>query len=397
MIKNISFSNFYSFYEEHTISFEVSQNPSQSLYDISYNNERINKVISVIGANGSGKTQLIRPLAFVSWFISASYTQLKPSDEIPYKAHSLYLDEKTELSITFVIDMQEYRYNLTLQNNQVLEESLHQKTSRSFSYLFKRERATISDEFDYKQKGFDLTSKVAKKVKGNASIISAAYMNDSEVSKKFMDYFSNSFNYNITVSGRDNYLENYLIDSAKFFYDNQTLNDKMNKIICELDLGISSVKINEIEVPTQEDKIQKMYLPVGVHKGKDGRGFELPFFDESSGTKSLFVQLRRILPILEVGGIAIIDELDNDLHPHMLPILIELFKFEHTNPNNAQIIFTCHTPEILNILKKHQIYLVEKENLQSEAWRLDEMSGLRSDDNLYAKYYAGSLGATPDV
>ena len=397
MIKNISFSNFYSFYEEHTISFEVSQNPSKSLYDITYNNERINKVISIIGANGSGKTQLIRPLAFISWFISASYTQLKPSDEIPYKAHSLYLNEKTELSITFVIDMQEYKYNLTLQNNQVLEESLHQKTSRSFSYLFKRERATITDEFDYKQKGFDLTSKVAKKVKGNASIISAAYMNDSEVSKKFMDYFSNSFNYNITVSGRDNYSENYLIDSAKFFYDNQTLNDKMNKIICELDLGISSVKINEIEVPTEEDKIHKMYLPVGVHKGKDGRGFELPFFDESSGTKSLFVQLRRILPILEVGGIAIIDELDNDLHPHMLPILIELFKFEHTNPNNAQIIFTCHTPEILNILKKHQIYLVEKENLQSEAWRLDEMSGLRSDDNLYAKYYAGSLGATPDV
>jgi AAA15 family ATPase/GTPase len=397
MIKNISFSNFYSFYEEHTISFEVNQNPSQSLYDINYNDERINKVISVIGANGSGKTQLIRPLAFIGWFISASYTQLKPSDEIPYKAHSLYLDEKTELSIIFVIENEEYKYNLVLKENQVLEESLHQKTSKFFSYLFKRERQNINDEFDYKQKGFDLTNKVAKKVKGNASIISAAYMNDSEVSKKFIEYFTNSFNYNITMAGRDNYSENYLIDSAKFFYDNQILNEKMNKIICELDLGISSVKINEIEVPTEEDKIQKMYLPVGVHKDNDGRGFELPFFDESSGTKSLFVQLRRILPILEVGGIAIIDELDNDLHPHMLPILIELFKFEHTNPNNAQIIFTCHTPEILNILKKHQIYLVEKENLKSEAWRLDEMSGLRSDDNLYAKYYAGSLGATPDV
>jgi len=397
MIKNISFSNFYSFYEEHTISFEVNQKPSGSLYDIHYNDDRINKVVSVIGANGSGKTQLIRPLAFISWFISSSYISQKPSDEIPYKAHGLYVDEKTELSITFIIEDEEYKYNLVLQKNQVLEESLHQKTSRSFSYIFKRERENIEDEFDYKQKGFDLTNRVAKKVKGNASIISAAYMNDSEVAKKFIDYFANSFHSNITVSGRDNYSENYLIDSAKFFYDNQALNDKMNKIICELDLGINSVKINEIEIPTEDDKVQKMYLPVGVHKDDKGRGFELPFFDESSGTKSLFVQLRRILPILEVGGIAIIDELDNDLHPHMLPILIELFKFEHTNPNNAQIIFTCHTPEILNILKKHQIYLVEKENLQSEAWRLDEMNGLRSDDNLYAKYYAGSLGATPDV
>jgi hypothetical protein len=81
----------------------------------------------------------------------------------------------------------------------------------------------------------------------------------------------------------------------------------------------------------------------------------------------------------------------------MLPLLIELFKFEQTNPHNAQLIFTCHTPEVLNILKKHQIYLVEKENLESDSWRLDTISGLRSDDNLYAKYYAGSLGGTPDV
>ena len=397
MIKNISFSNFYSFYKEHVISFEISQKPSKSLYDINHNEERINKVVSIIGANGSGKTQLIRPLAFMSWFISSSYISQKPLDEIPYKAHGLYMDEKTELSIIFILEEEEYKYSLVLKKNQVLKEYLYKKTSRSFSYIFKRERDNVDDEFTYKQKGFDFTNRVARKVKGNASIISAAYMNDSDVAKKFIQYFTNSFHSNITVSGRDNYSENYLIDSARFFYENQTLNTKMNKIICELDLGINSVKINEIEIPTADDKLQKIYLPVGVHKDNKGRAFELPFFDESSGTKSLFVQLRRILPILEVGGIAIIDELDNDLHPHMLPILIELFKFKHTNPNNAQIIFTCHTPEILNILKKHQIYLVEKENLQSEAWRLDEINGLRSDDNLYAKYYAGSLGATPNI
>jgi len=157
------------------------------------------------------------------------------------------------------------------------------------------------------------------------------------------------------------------------------------------------VKINEVEMQTEDDRIEKVFVPVGIHSNDEGKSFELAFFDESSGTKSLFVQLRRILPILESGGIVIIDELDSDLHPHMLPVLIELFKFEHTNPHNAQIIFTCHTPEILNILKKHQIYLVQKDNLESESWRLDDMVGLRSDDNLYAKYYAGSLGATPNV
>ena len=104
-----------------------------------------------------------------------------------------------------------------------------------------------------------------------------------------------------------------------------------------------------------------------------------------------------ILPVLERGGMAIIDEIDNDLHPHLLPHLIDLFKFEHTNPHQAQLIFSCHTPEVLNILKKHQIYLVQKENQESEAWRLDEVVGVRADDNLYAKYMAGAFDAVPNV
>jgi predicted ATPase len=104
-----------------------------------------------------------------------------------------------------------------------------------------------------------------------------------------------------------------------------------------------------------------------------------------------------ILPVLERGGVAIIDEIDNDLHPHLLPHLIDLFKFEHTNPHQAQLIFSCHTPEVLNILKKHQIYLVQKENQESEAWRLDEVVGVRADDNLYAKYMAGAFDAVPNV
>ncbi|MGP3427029.1 AAA family ATPase, partial [Escherichia coli] len=68
-----------------------------------------------------------------------------------------------------------------------------------------------------------------------------------------------------------------------------------------------------------------------------------------------------------------------------------------TNPHQAQLIFTCHTPEVLNRLQKHQIYLCEKQQQISDAWRLDEVVGVRADDNLYAKYMAGALGAVPEL
>jgi len=43
------------------------------------------------------------------------------------------------------------------------------------------------------------------------------------------------------------------------------------------------------------------------------------------------------------------------------------------------------------------VYLCEKHDQRSEVWRLDEVTGLRADDNLYAKYMAGALGAVPEV
>lgn len=107
--------------------------------------------------------------------------------------------------------------------------------------------------------------------------------------------------------------------------------------------------------------------------------------------------LEPILKTLQQGGVAVIDELNNNLHPHLVPILLEWFRFEYTNPKQAQLIFTCHTSEVLNLLQKHQVYLVEKTGQCSEAWRADDIVGLRADDNLYAKYMAGVLGAVPDL
>ena len=108
-----------------------------------------------------------------------------------------------------------------------------------------------------------------------------------------------------------------------------------------------------------EGKQQEVLLPFGVHKVGD-ESFELMIYEESNGTQSAYSLLGLILPVLKNGGVAIIDELDNDLHPLLLPAIFDLFRSLHHNPHNAQLIFSCHTPEVFNLLNKHQIYLVEK-------------------------------------
>lgn len=394
MIKNLSFRNFYSFADETVIDFGLGRKPTPSGYDISVEGERYNKAIAVVGANGSGKTQFLKPLAFLRWFICESFLGTSPDQPIPFFPHQLHNEESSHFELEFLLKGTSYRYLLELTPDAVISEALYAKTSTQYSYLFKREKA--GESYQFKQKGFPFSKAQAEKLRGNASLLAAAHSYDVAEARPFIEFF-NRIESNVISSGRRHFQHGAVIGAAEQFQKNQNLLQQMSEAMSQFDLGLNSVEIRELTRSDETGKEEKLFVPFGMHKTDDGRSFELPFFEESSGTQSAFVLLGPILKTLQHGGIAVIDEMDNDLHPHLIPHLLEWFEFDHSNPHQAQLIFTCHTPEVLNLLQKHQVYLVEKRNQNSEAWRLDDMTGLRADDNLYAKYMAGALGATPEL
>lgn len=93
MIKNLTFQNFYSFAEQTVIDFALGKKPTPSGYDIEIGGERYNKAIAVVGANGSGKTQFLKPLAFLRWFVTESFLGIAPNRAIPFFPHQLRSDE----------------------------------------------------------------------------------------------------------------------------------------------------------------------------------------------------------------------------------------------------------------------------------------------------------------
>lgn len=395
MFHRLKFSNFYSFLEEAEISFLMDNRSTKNekSCDSSVVDCRVSKVVAVIGPNGAGKTNVIKPFAFLSWFISRSFF-IERDQELYARPHFLSPDEPSTFEIEFEIDGRLFRYHLEITNEEVTEEVLFEKTSRLWSKLF--ERHLHEGNYLVKQRGFGMDSRLAAKVKKNASLISTASEHSIPIAVLISSYFENTTS-NIYWMGRSSFQGvKDIMTASNFFSQHEHHKKLMSSLIKSWDFGIEEIAIEKVDRTTEEGQTTEMLMPFGVHKHKK-RTFKMPLMSESSGTQAAYHLLSRLLPVLETGGLVAYDELESDLHPLMLDSIMQLFFNPKTNPNNAQIIFTTHSIHILNELQKNQILLVEKQNSMSEAWRLSDVQGVRSDDNFYAKYMSGTYGAIPNL
>lgn len=400
MIYKFSAKNFYSFKETVETSFEVNANaPHTDIYVKDLHGNRVSKVLSVIGANASGKTNLLKILTFTQFLIRDSYNDLKPDEKFPFASYKFTPDENvlTELSVRFNCDDMVFDYFIKLNRQQILEERLRKLNNhtKQFGVLYKRTWSIKEDKYHYSLRNFNFSEKLTTK-RTNATLLAIAGQAEHTLSKKIINCWD-KFIANVDQIGREDY-SGSIFEAAGFYEKNTEIHNKADSLLKKFDLGLSGTKSTKYTHKSKSGKEEEMYLPYGIHSVKD-KNYDLPLLYESRGTQNLFILLHKILPILKSGGIAVFDEFDADLHPLMLPELVDMFASKTSNPKNAQLIFSTHHLEILNRLDKYQIVLVEKnaEKHATEVFRLDEIRGVRADDNYYSKYIAGAYGAIPEI
>jgi len=400
MIHSFSCKNFYSFNDLTTVSFVVNEKtPKNNGYFTAPSGVRLSKVGTVIGHNASGKTNLLKVLPFIKWLIIDS-SNIDPDGYLPVKSFMFNerKDNPIELSTDFEIDGDIFTYNVVMEEKKIISEELtvknKTKQKTTSKNIFSRKWNDDSGKYDLKDKSFNLPN--GFEIRPNASIISVAVRLGHKESSKFFNYWKN-IETNVIEAGwiGDHLSSNVvrqLMGVLNFYSDdkNKEIKEEAEKLLSRFDLGLKSF---EIEKEKKEDGFT---VKVKVPHTFNGRTEYLPIQYESSGTRQLFILLKSILVVLANGGIAVFDEFDVNLHPEIVLALYELFIHPETNPNNAQLFFSTHSHLILNELDKYQIILTEKNDKgESEAWRLDDVSGIRADENYYAKYIAGAYGAVP--
>ena len=392
VILSIKFKNFCSFKEESKMNFLVNNNAPSTNHLQSYKDVHYSKISSIFGANASGKSNLIHAFEFLREFISESfsYSHKGFSGFYPFRTIS---DKPSFFEVEFCIEDIFYKLILEINSERVLSETLQSRRDTRLITLYSRKY--MDNGYQFSGKSIGLENSFIEKVRPNASVISTAKQHNHPELSKIKEAWFNIYK---KIKPFDDFgsLVPMLLTS-EFYSKNEKYFLQTKNFLKKADLGLLDIELEQKERNSLRGGKKTLHIPYGVHKSK-GETFKLPFPMESGGTWHLYDILRFVFPALEEGSICLIDEIETNLHPNILPVIFDLFADEDTNPKGAQLICTTHQPTLMKDLSKYQIFLVEKnKDCESEVYRLDDMGEVRNDDNFLKKYLAGAYGGVPDV
>ncbi len=125
--------------------------------------------------------------------------------------------------------------------------------------------------------------------------------------------------------------------------------------------------------------------------------------EESEGTKVAAGLVGVCLWAIERGAVVFFDELDRSLHPIVLLELVRMFKRKSSNPHGAQLVFTLHDTTILEdpTTRVSEVAIVNNNvHTGTTMTRLSELDkedgkGVRNIHNFRKQYMEGLLSGVP--
>lgn len=421
ILKSLSAENFASFAERIEFSTETDSGKKEHLENtFTVEDMRFNKVSFLYGANGSGKTffckilrEIQRILALSPLITATNSAQFLATPQIkgidapvkPFAFDTQYQDKPTTLGIDIVLDGVSYHYEFSLQGKTVVREILTKKFRRT-EKLIERTSPSFKDILLRSDlKGFEPTKQT---VKPEALCLPVAAMLNNPLAARL-----NAVICGIQVvsmaAGRLN-----PINPKKTFTEERIA--KYIRIIQKADPTIRNISVSTSEEEIARQKIdtddfenreiiaKKMTVSIGtkhaVYSNGEEQDSQVPitfFAEESLGTVKLFTALPYLYDVLEMGGVLIIDELENGLHLSLAKEIISLFSSEESNPNHAQLICTSHQPLLLDgDFRRDQVWVATKDSVgKSSLHRLSELQTPRAKVNLTAQILKGAFGCNP--
>lgn len=427
MLIEFRFKNYRSFRDEAVLSMEATGLGAfkSCLIPLS-STVKLLPAIAIYGKNGGGKSNVIRAFWLAVQFIrNAQRTQHERAvvPVNPFALNDYSKDQPTEFAFEYISSGVKYWYGFTATREKIFSEYLYHAPKGQKALIFERNGQNFSFSEEKSKR-----SLIGEIVAENQLFFSVACTMNDISCVAAMRWFRNEVFFSRDYSD----IPQQLIEYSE--------NPNMLKAIADYakaaDLGITDMQFefNSNDIQNDEDfpdnipeKIKaalvrfkhdlsetssngEVHLKMGEvsakasHQGENHNGqkesYSLELSDESDGTRKLMALAPAIESALHTGGILLVDELERELHPMLADYIIAKFQSKTTNPKGAQIVFTTHNTELMNLelLRKDQLYFVDKRDKDgvSELYTISEFS-TRTTENIRKGYLVGKYGAIPDI
>jgi len=404
VLYRVEVENFYSIREPQVIDLRVAANvpdiPGRFAPILPGSEERAPKTIAIFGANASGKSTVLKIVAFLANFLLHSFAA-PPTQRIMLDrfndAEALGQPARFAVELGFPVDLSgpnypgapmcRYRYELEIggpasEQARITRESLFywpERNGKRRALFHRRQDGAVDAAKPFRLGPFKASLQTV--LRPNASVISTLYQlkhpQATRIWESVSTAISNIFIERAEVSD-DQMVQNY----AQFPMHLQLLNREISRI----DLGIKAVHIAQ---GSGGPFFQFIH---------DNLAVPMPLYLESAGTRHFLKLYPMIAQVLSTGGVLLLDEIDASIHPMVLPEILRWFHDLQRNPDNAQLWMTCHNASLLDTLVKEEVLFTEKDSGgRTSIYGLADIAGVRREDNFYKKYLSGVFGAVPQI
>ncbi len=429
MLVNFRFKNYRSFYQETNLSMEaVKDSDFKDINTFSINeklmqkgNNNLLKSAMIFGGNASGKTNLIKALAYMKRVVLFSSSQIPVTKE--NEPFAFYIDSNEQESLYEIEIIQNniyYKYGFTLCKGKITSEWLEKRKER-LSIVFKRNKDNLEIT------GLDKRAVNIINLSDNILFLSFGNSLKLEITPSLNDVMMWFHNLLIVFENDVNSLDIYSMEHGKY-------QDMALKILQLADIGIKNIQVQKDKITnvTNIEDVLKFNTQIQIQP-KANRGqikqekkdlynidmkTDFEVFDnlkKSIGTKSIMLYkdeefnsegtirlisyLGWILAALDKGRVIFIDEIDSKLHFLVTDYLVKLFNSIDKNPNNAQLVCTAHNVMLMDEdLRRDQIYFTSKDCYgESFLVALSDYKNVRKTDLFSKKYLAGFYSKLPDM
>ena len=430
MLLRLILRNFLSF--NGLEQFELFPNPKRTtlnshIYDRG-ENPQVLKMTAVYGANGAGKSNLVKALNFIRRFVlNDSFLdadnvknwkfRLKPEGEEPILVAIEYE----------AVDNEVYFYSVEIGDNGVKKETLRTSgTKHPGEVIFERTggavtfRDAITEEVSSIVDNWTQQHPFASlfTVNSNVRLLKDEAINASRTwfGEKMRVVGLNSFHPDIITRLKKNPEQlrfasemfkeiglglNGLEVKTEDFDQWLATNPHDEKILTKTekmpeDMVLSEIVDNRtVSAISLENGIRKVSQLVFEQAGVEGYSAKMGIQSQSDGTVRLLILAPYLYAAVNEGLTLVIDELDNSIHPHLVRGLVKYFA---ESESNGQLVFTTHETCVLSqaILRPDEVWFVEKSQGESHPYSLNEFK-IHNTISIENGYLAGRFGAVPFI